>query len=185
MKNMVHIIVIATIIVATVVITLSLTGCITDKDSGPGDIVQVGDKLPEFEALMYDGTIIKTSSLAGATSLIIFFDTTCKDCRATLPEVERLYREIGIGAGDGSTEETRFVGISRGEDAETVAAYWAENDLTIPFSATGDRKIYDRFASNVVPRVYISDAELTVHAIFTDNPNPTYDDLRSALEAIE
>ncbi len=182
---MVNIIVIGVIIVAAVVITLSMTGCITEKSHGAGDIVLVGDKLPDFEALMYDGSTVKTSDLAGTTSLIIFFDTDCKDCRATLPEVERLYREIGIGAGDGSSEETRFVSISRGEDAETVAAYWGGNGLTLPFSATGDRKIYDLFATNTVPRVYISDDELIVHAIFTDNPNPTYDDLRSALDAIK
>lgn len=74
--------------------------------------------------------------------------------------------------------------ISREENSDDISAYWSENGLNMPYSAQKDRKIYELFAASRIPRIYISDENGTVRYIFTDDPVPSYDDLKSALESL-
>ncbi len=154
---------------------LLLAGCVKDRYDR-GDIVTVGDQLPEFSVTMNDGTTVSTEDLRGTVSLIMFFDVTCGDCQKTLPGVNRLYLEYG--------GQVRFVLIGREQDLETVSQYWAECGYTVPFSPQTDRAVYNLFATNIVPRIYISDPSLTVRYTFDDDPDPTYADLLSALQAL-
>ncbi|MCD8313310.1 MAG: redoxin domain-containing protein [Bacteroidales bacterium] len=182
------------------VLSLSLAGCVKDRYDR-GNIVVVGDRLPEFSVTMSDGTTVSTSDLAGSVSLIMFFDVTCGDCQNTLPGVNRLYLELGVGSDDdyfsdssgsedGSNDgvvsggQVRFVLISRAQDYETVSQYWTECGYSVPFSAQPDRSVYNLFATNIVPRIYISDPTLTVRYTFDDDPVPSYADLLSALQSL-
>ena len=54
----------------------------------------------------------------------------------------------------------------------------------MPYSAQKDRNIYELFAVSRIPRIYISDENGTVRYIFTDDPVPSYDDLKSSLESL-
>lgn len=151
------------------------SGCILDKDVE--DPVNTGERLPEFEVVMNDGTIVTDASLAGKISLLMFFHTSCPDCQKALPVVQRIYDEY---AGNG----IETVLISREEGKDDISAYWAENGLNMPFSAQNDRDVYELFASSRIPRIYISDENRIVRYIYTDDPVPSYDDLRSALESL-
>ena len=44
--------------------------------------------------------------------------------------------------------------ISREEDEASVAAFWADNGLQMPYSAQTDRSIYNLFATSIIPRIY-------------------------------
>ena len=55
--------------------------------------------------------------------------------------------------------------------------------MTLPFSAQPTRVIYNLFAESRIPRVYIC-KDGVIKAIFTDNPNPTYDDMDSVLKEL-
>ncbi len=48
----------------------------------------------------------------------------------------------------------RMLAISREENEESVAAYWAANGLLIPYSPQEDRRIYNLFATSIIPRIY-------------------------------
>ena len=74
--------------------------------------------------------------------------------------------------------------ISREDPFESVSTYWSENNLTMPYSAQSDRKIYELFAKTRVPRIYIA-KDGVIKAIFTDSPVPDYDALVKALEEIK
>lgn len=78
----------------------------------------------------------------------------------------------------------RIVLISREDASDNIEAYWAANGLEMPYSAQTDRRVYELFASSRIPRIYISDENGTVRYIFTDDPVPSYDDLKSALESL-
>ena len=80
-----------------------LLACV--RDNGQGANLQVGDSLPLFCIQMEDGTTLKTADLLDSPSLLIFFHTSCSDCRATLPRVQKLFEEYG--------EQCRFVAVSR------------------------------------------------------------------------
>lgn len=154
---------------------LLATSCIGEKIEG-GD-VNVGDSLPEFTVTMNDGSVITEDSLFGEVSFLMFFHTKCPDCSNTLPAVQKIYDEY-IEKG------VRFALISREESEVDIDDYWTEYGYSMPFSPQNDRSIYNLFASERIPRVYISDKDGIVRYIYTDDPIPTYDDLQSAIESL-
>ena len=103
----------------------------------------------------------------------MFFHTSCPDCAATLPEVEKLYKTYG-------QKDVNFALISREETGETIAKFWNDKGLSMNYSAQATREIYNLFAGSRIPRVYLC-FNGVIKAVFTDNPNPTYEDMNSIL----
>ena len=134
----------------------------------------VGDRIPDFSIIMSDGSYVTGEHLRQGVSCIVFFTTECPDCRKTLPHIQRVYDEF-------SGKEVRFALISRQEGAESIQTYWLKQGFTMPYSAQEDREIYEMFAKTRVPRVYICKNGL-IKAIFTDAPNPEYEDMKTVLE---
>ena len=139
-----------------------VSSCISEKeDAGmQPDAVEVGDVLQ------------------GQPSFILFFNTACGDCRCELPLVQQMYERYGA---DGRMV---FMAISREQDAVAVGEYWADNGLTIPFSAQTDRTVYHLFAYSSIPRIYVVDASRIVRAVFTDSPLATSEDLTYEIERV-
>ncbi len=150
-------------------------GCVTDKIDDVWS-VGVGEQCPAFEVRMHDGSLLSDGMLEGKRSLIVFFDTGCGDCRKELPVVQEVYD--AVKAGD---EDVEVVCISRGEGEAVVSAYWRDNGLSLPYSAQSDATVYHRFASSVVPRIYVVSPTLTITAAFSDNPLPDRSVLLAAL----
>ncbi len=161
------------------VVPLLLFSCVReDSEREQPDIVKAGDILPDFVIELDDGRIADRNSLYGKPSLIVFFNTSCGDCRKGLSVVQRAYERYGTGG------EVKFMAVSREQGADAVKAYWAENGLTIPFSAQRDRAVYHLFARSSIPRIYVSDASLTVRAVYTDSPPVVADRLEEVLEKL-
>ena len=152
-----------------------LVGCINEEV--PSGEVKVGDRLPAFEVVMNDGTVVTDASLIGKVSVVMFFHTSCPDCRQALPRVQEIYDEY-------VQKDVLFALISRECTADEIRAYWEENSLDMPYSAQNDRAVYNLFASSRIPRIYISDENGTVRYIFTDDPVATVEDLRSSIESL-
>lgn len=152
-----------------------LSGCILEKDSGAD--LKVGDHLPDFSVKMNDGRVVTDGDLIGGISCVVLFHTSCPDCQNTLPSIQRLYDEY-------APETVRFALISREEGAEEIESYWIEMSYNMPYSAQESRKVYNKFASSRIPRVYISDKDGIIRYIYTDNPIPSYDELKSCLESL-
>ena len=131
---------------------LLLWGCgsIHEEDDVVERIV-VGSRVPIFSVNVvdYEGltTSFSTNRLYGET-VIVFFSTQCKDCQRELPELNEYYLKHKDDEG------FQMVAISRAEGEQSVADFWSANNLQIPYSAQEDRKIYDLFASSIIPRVY-------------------------------
>ena len=139
------------------------------------DIIDAGDALPDFSVVMSDGSVVSTSSLKGSMSIVMFFHTSCPDCQQALPAVQRIYDEYNF-------KGVKFALISREEAEGSIQDFWSENGLEMPYSAQSSRDIYNLFATSRIPRIYISDENGIVRYIFTDNPVPTYSDLKFALD---
>lgn len=134
----------------------ALTGCVNEREE-PVWSLQVGDRLPEFEITLNNGDMVTTESLRGSESVIVFFNTSCVDCRRELPELQKLYDECIL-----QNRPIRFICISREEGAASVAKFWEENNLTMPYSAQTDRRVYNLFASSGIPRLYEADKDLVI-----------------------
>ena len=152
-----------------------VSSCIKDKPQGSD--LKVGDMLPDFEVVMNDGTVVSDEGLAGSVSVVMFFHTSCPDCRQALPRMQQIYDEY-------ASKGVAFALISREDAEQDVEAYWNEQGLKMPYSAQNDRKVYEQFASSRIPRIYINDRNGIIRYIFTDDPVPSYDDIDSSIESI-
>lgn len=159
---------------ASIVVMALLSGCI--KEGQNSTELKIGDSLPSFSITMNDGSVVSDASLKGRISLIMFFHTTCPDCQRTLPHMQKIYEEYK------DNESVSFTLISREQKAEEINEYWRKNALSLPYSAQETRNIYNLFASDRIPRVYISNSKGIIQHIYTDDPTPTYEDLKIVLE---
>lgn len=175
-------------VVVRVVLSLLLLvvagGCITEKDE-PVVSLAVGDAVPQFSVTLDDGSQFDYDIVRRHPCVIVFFDTSCPDCRAALPVIQSVASELaasssGVAAAelltsgvvypsseasehaDSSSDtsdeamDVRFICISRGETQPSVAAYWQEAGLTLPYSAQPDDAVYRLFANRIIPRVYVT-----------------------------
>ena len=144
---------------------LLMTGCSSiEDDNEVTERVNVGDRVPLFTVdVVNDGvhSTFSTAQLTGET-VIVFFNTTCPDCQRDLPKLNQYYLKHKADEG------FQMVAISRAEGEEDVAAYWKDKGLQIPYSAQDDRRIYELFASSIIPRIYFVSAQGVVTRIFIE-----------------
>ena len=137
----------------------------------------VGDRLPDFEVVMNDGSVVDDDILSEGVSVVMFFHTSCPDCQQALPRMQQIYDEY-ISKG------VYFAFISREEGVVDIESYFKEKGLKLPYSAQNDRKVYEQFAQTRIPRIYICEKGGIIRYIFTDDPVPSYDQLKSSIEDI-
>lgn len=162
-------------ILSIVTVLTVLAGCIKEGQSDTD--LKTGDRLPDFEVVMNDGSVMTDDLLKQEVSVVMFFHTSCPDCQQVLPEMQKIYDEY-------ASEKARIVLISREESKDDIESFWKEKGLEMPYSAQNDRKVYEKFAKTRIPRVYINGKGGIIRHIFTDSPNPSYDDIKSALEDV-
>ena len=153
-----------TIIIMLLCLTMMGCSSITDDDDDVVEKVRAGDRLPVFSVTVTaDGQqrTFSTEKLTGEI-VIVLFSSTCKDCQRELPRLNDYYLKH---RGD---EGFQMVAISRAEGESVVAPFWKEYNLSIPYSAQEDRRIYELFASSIVPRVYFSNAQGIVTRVYIE-----------------
>ena len=148
---------------------LTCVGCssIIDDNDEVIEHVQVGDKVPSFSVTVTDGSetrTFSTSQLTGET-VIVFFNTWCSDCQRELPLLNDYYLQHKDDSG------FQMVAISRAEGADAISQFWSEHSLQIPYSAQDDRRIYDLFASSVIPRIYFVSPQGIITRIEVEHVN--------------
>lgn len=154
--------------IMTLVAAMGIAGCVCDEVEPVVDYVVVGDRIPQFSVIMSDGQEVTDASLAGYISMIVFFNTGCEDCRAELPVIQRLHEAY---------PDLHIICIAREETGESIEKYWSRNHMNIPYSPQADRKVFNMFASESIPRIYIVSPNLTVIATFDDTDMPDFNTL--------
>ena len=162
-------------IILVLVTAVMMVSCIKDDVSGAD--LKPGDSLPDFEVVMNDGSIVSDNSLKGYVSVVVFFSTVCPDCQQVLPQMQKIYDEY-------LPQGVKFILISREQEEDEIEPYWKECGYTMPYAPQKTRDVYEKFAQSRIPRVYICDKNGIIKAIFTDNPNPSYSDIKSAIESL-
>lgn len=135
---------------------IAVAGCVNEKEE-PVWSLQVGDRLPDFEVILNNGDVVTAESLKGQNSVIVFFNTSCQDCRRELPDMQKYYESCMT-----QDHPVNFICISREEGDASVRKYWEDNDFTMPYSAQSDRRVYNLFASSGIPRLYEADPNLVI-----------------------
>lgn len=138
-------------IIPAIVSAILLSACMDEPEES--SIVQAGDRVPDFTVMLDDGSRFSPSDLAGEEWVIMFFTTTCGDCRRALDRMQLMHE---------SEPSLPIICISREEDEEEVSRYWREHALTMRYSAQDDRSVYNLFARSIVPRIYYIGPDLNV-----------------------
>ena len=138
---------------------LLTTSCVTEDTPDEGvSYIAPGDSLPDFSAVMDDGSTFSPRCALGKSWMLLFFSTGCADCRRELPQFQKLHEK---------RPDIPIVCIARDEDAVSIESFWRDNDLSLPYSPQPDRKIFSMFASAGIPRLYIIGPDGTVRYTFS------------------
>ncbi len=143
---------------------LLFIGCSSIEDDETKERVAVGDHVPLFSVEMVkagERSTFSTSHLTGET-VIVFFSVKCGDCQRDLPKLNQYYLKHKDDPG------FQMIAISRAEGEDLVVPFWEEYGLQIPYSAQNDRRIYELFASSIIPRVYFVSAQGIVTRVFIE-----------------
>lgn len=162
----------ASFLALSAIVLMAFASCKDYDDEWMG--IENGAVVPEFQLTASDGQTISDASLRGEIYLLTFFNTSCKDCQNELPVIQELYDEYHY--------DIKFINVSRNEGEPSVAQYWKSKGLTMPYCAQDDSRIFNRFASSNIPRLYLVDGNGIILTSYDDKTMP---DRRTLADAIE
>ncbi len=130
---------------AFVVVTVLLLGCTTRTDRSSASAA-------DFKLQDLDGKTVRLSDFKGKPVLIDFWATWCPPCRASIPEIEKLYKKY-------SSKGLVVFGISLDEgDWDAVKSFAAEVGITYPVLKANE-DVASQFQVRSIPMVVIFNKE--------------------------
>ena len=122
----------------------------TAEDREKTTLVRVGDIAPEFTVELLSGEQVTLSQMQGNTIMLMFFDSTCLDCKIQLGLLNGVMEQF---AG----KNFQLLTISRGESKQTLEELVAEKGYRFDVGLDLDKSIYSLYATKYVPRCFIID----------------------------
>ena len=101
---------------------------------------QIGDKAPNLELNMLDGTRINLSELLGQVVVLQFTASWCSVCIQEMPHLEK---EVWLPFKD---EGLMLIGIDRDEPLEVVKKFKKQTGITYPLALDPGAKHFSKFA---------------------------------------
>lgn len=139
-------------------------------------LVKVGDPAADFSVALFDGSHLTLSELRGKVVLLNFWATWCPPCRQELTRVQKDLIDRFAG------RDFLFLPVSRGEKRSDVAAFREKTGYTFPMGLDSTRTIYDRYATNFIPRNYLIDRDGRIITATIGYSPEEFDELIAAIE---
>jgi peroxiredoxin len=116
-------------------------------------LTKVGQQVPEIGWVTLDGQKFDAKTLNGKVVLINFFATWCGPCMQEMPHLQK---EVFQKFKD---KNFVIVAIGREHNDTELKEFRKKREFTIPIAADPQRKIYNRFATQYIPRSYVIAAD--------------------------
>ena len=129
---------------------MAMTDADLTEDAEKTTLVRVGDMAPNFTVELLSGEQVTLSQLQGNTIMLMFFDSTCLDCKIQLGLLNGVMEQF---AG----KNFQLLTISRGESKQTLEQLVAEKGYRFDVGLDLDQSIYSLYATKYVPRCFIVD----------------------------
>jgi thiol-disulfide isomerase/thioredoxin len=104
----------------------------------------VGKPAPDLQVTDMDGKPVSLADLKGKTILLDFWATWCPPCVADAPSLDKLYSKYG-------EKDLMIVGISVGEERETVAKFLMSHPHTFPVVLTSENEMPGPYQIGIFP----------------------------------
>jgi peroxiredoxin len=105
-----------------------------------GYLVRVGDKAPDFEIEMTDGTRVRLSDYAGKVVMLQFTASWCSVCRREMPVIEDEIWKIN------KDKDFALIGIDRDEPRDVVIEFGGKTGVTYPLGLDPGANIFGLYA---------------------------------------
>ncbi|MHB1134633.1 MAG: TlpA family protein disulfide reductase [Chloroflexota bacterium] len=136
----------AALLLATLVL---LGGCLPGAQPAPP---KVGESAPDIAFATLDGRALKLSEFRGQVVLLNFWATTCPPCRAEMPDLEAVYKEVKDRGGI-------VIGIDQRESPDTVQRFVDELKMTFPVTIDSTGAIFGRYGVQFIPTSFVVDKQ--------------------------
>jgi peroxiredoxin len=118
------------------------------------DKVKTGDSMPAFTIVSDNGKQIPSSEFRGNVLLVNMFATWCPSCQLEMAEIEKsLWPKFKDVKG------FSLIAIGREHSDAELAEYNKTKGFTFSLYPDKDRKIFDLFAVQYIPRTYLINRE--------------------------
>ncbi len=133
------------------VLSVMFLGC--KKAEEPKQVAMPGQKAPNFVLRGIDGKRVSLDDFKGKVVLIEFWATWCPPCRASIPEMEALYKEF-LG------KDFELVGISIDDPADSSVVKEFVKEYNMPYPvALDDGKVSKTYGVVSIPTLYLLDRD--------------------------
>ena len=104
------------------------------------------------------GDPVKVSDFSGKITFFNFWATWCPPCRAEMPSIERLYKQM-------SGTNFRIIAVNAGENRSQVASFIEKNKYTFPIYLDESNALSSIFAARGIPSTSLVNKEGKVIAV--------------------
>jgi peroxiredoxin len=125
---------------------------ITLTASASGPAPRLDKVAPDFSVRDLDGNMVALSDFRGRPVWINFWATWCPPCRAETPDIQEVYE-------DNQAAGLVVLGISIGEDADSVRGYMERTGTTFTTALDSDTSIAATYRIVGIPTHFFVDAE--------------------------
>lgn len=120
------------------------------EDYEKSTLVRVGDMAPDFTVELLSGNKATLSQMQGNTVLLVFFESTCPDCKLQLSLLNGVLEQF-------ADKNFALLTISRGENKQTLTTIADNYGYRFDIGLDTDKSIYSLYATKYVPRCFVID----------------------------
>ena len=122
------------------VLFLILPVLVLAQEDDRGYIVKVGDKAPDFELQLTDGTRFKLSEQKGKLVMLQFTASWCSVCRREMPYIESEIWKPNKG------KDFVLIGVNLAEPVETVLQFKKQTGISYPMVIDVEGSVFQKYA---------------------------------------
>jgi len=127
------------LVTVVVLVVMTLTAVAQQPDSR-GYLVKVGDKAPDFEMKLTDGSSVKLSDLKGHVVMLQFTASWCGVCRKEMPHIEKEIWQAYKGKG------LKVFGVDRDEPLKKALEMVKSTGISYPMGLDPNADIFGLYA---------------------------------------